>query len=88
MDQLAPDDYDRHCQRIAITGLGGIGKTQIALETAFRIREKNFGCSVFWISAANSTSFDTTYREIGQELQVAGIDDDKARSFSRTAAAR
>jgi hypothetical protein len=86
MDKIALDDYDKNCQRVAITGLGGIGKTQIAIETAFQIREKNFGCSVFWISAANSTSFDTAYRKIGQELQVAGVDDDKADVKSLVAA--
>jgi tetratricopeptide (TPR) repeat protein len=77
MYQLAPDDYERHCQRVAITGLGGIGKTQMALETAFRIREKISDCSVFWVSAANTTNFDSGYRQIAQQLQIPGIDDDK-----------
>jgi tetratricopeptide (TPR) repeat protein len=76
--KLAPDDYEKTCQRVAITGLGGIGKTQIALEAAFQIREQHTDCSVFWISAVNSTSFEAAYRMIGQELQVAGINDDKA----------
>ena len=86
IDKLAPDDYNKNYQRVIITGLGGIGKTQLALETAFQIREKNFGYSVFWISATNFTSFDIAYRKIGQELQVAGIDDDKADIKSLVAA--
>ncbi|KAK4205848.1 P-loop containing nucleoside triphosphate hydrolase protein, partial [Rhypophila decipiens] len=70
-------DEDR-CQWVAIEGLGGIGKTQIALETAFRVREKYQDCSVFWVPAVDTTSFENAYRTIGRELQVAGIDEDTA----------
>ncbi|KAK0709372.1 hypothetical protein B0T26DRAFT_742842 [Lasiosphaeria miniovina] len=61
-----------------IDGLGGIGKTQIALETAFRVRKKYQDCSVFWAPAVNATSFENAYRTIGRQLQVPGIDEDTA----------
>ena len=80
MGKLAPNDHEKTCQRVAITGLGGIGKTQIALEAAFQIQERYPDCSVFCVSAVNSTSFEASYREIGQALQVAGINDDKANT--------
>ena len=37
--------------KIAATGLGGVGKTQLVLESLFRIRDKHHDCSVIWISA-------------------------------------
>ncbi|KAF4632131.1 hypothetical protein G7Y89_g5991 [Cudoniella acicularis] len=76
--KLTPEDYVKDCQRVAIAGLGGIGKTQIALEAAFQIREKHSDCSVFWVSAVNIPSFDAAFLEIGQQFQVPGITEDKA----------
>ncbi|KAI1439328.1 hypothetical protein F5Y02DRAFT_143448, partial [Annulohypoxylon stygium] len=62
----------------ALEGLGGIGKTQIALEAAYRVRDKHPDCSVFWVPAVDATSFENAYRDIGRRLGVKGIDDDKA----------
>ncbi|KAI6339183.1 hypothetical protein MCOR30_002883 [Pyricularia oryzae] len=36
-------------QRIALSGLGGVGKTQLALEIAFWVKDNMPGWSVFWI---------------------------------------
>ena len=76
--KLTPEDYEKDCQRVAIAGLGGIGKTQIALEAAFQIRGKHPDCSVFWVSAVNAPSFEATFLEIGRQFQVPGINEDKA----------
>src|SRR2546421_12004189 len=39
---------ETRCERVAITGLGGVGKTQIALEFVHQLRESQPDCSVFW----------------------------------------
>jgi tetratricopeptide (TPR) repeat protein len=62
----------------AIVGLGGVGKTQIALEVAYRMHETDPECSIFWVPALNSTSFEQAYREIGRKLQVDGIEEGNA----------
>jgi tetratricopeptide (TPR) repeat protein len=34
--------------------------------------------AVFWVRASDITSFDNAYREIGQQLKIPGLEDDKA----------
>jgi tetratricopeptide (TPR) repeat protein len=85
MAKLSPENED-DCQRVAIAGLGGIGKTQIALEIAFRMQEAFTDCSVFWVPAIDITSFEKAYRDIGKILQIPGLDDDKADVKSLVAA--
>ncbi|KAN0089551.1 hypothetical protein V8E51_019811 [Hyaloscypha variabilis] len=75
---LHTENTEEDCQRAALVGLGGAGKTQIALEFAFRIQKLSPECSVFWVRASDATSFESAYREIGQQLKIPELDDDKA----------
>ncbi|KAL4909946.1 hypothetical protein BDW74DRAFT_186277 [Aspergillus multicolor] len=43
--------------KIAVCGLGGVGKTQIALEVAHRMRERDFD-SIFWIPCTSHESIE------------------------------
>ena len=38
---------------LAIVGPGGTGKSQLALEAAYRTRQNNTNCSIFWIDASD-----------------------------------
>ncbi|OAL54216.1 kinesin light chain [Pyrenochaeta sp. DS3sAY3a] len=59
---------DKHnTTRLAIVGPGGTGKSQVALELAYRTREKDKTCSVFW-----------SFAGIAQRLKIPGWDDEKA----------
>jgi tetratricopeptide (TPR) repeat protein len=64
--------------KTALVGLGGIGKTQVALELAYRTREKYKNCSVFWLPATDMDSLHQAYRDVAKQLQVAGWDEEKA----------
>ncbi|KAK7994247.1 kinesin light chain [Apiospora marii] len=78
LERLPPTAQPNACQRTVIEGLGGIGKTQVAIEAAYHVRQAHPDCSVFWVPAVDMTMFENAYREIGQALEVKGIEDDKA----------
>ncbi|KPM45174.1 hypothetical protein AK830_g1381 [Neonectria ditissima] len=54
-------------QTAALWGLGGSGKTQIALEYAHN-RSHDSSCSVFWVHADNKTTFSQDYKTIATAL--------------------
>ncbi|KAK4220778.1 hypothetical protein QBC38DRAFT_449744 [Podospora fimiseda] len=78
LTRILPNTDKADCQRTTIEGLGGVGKTQIALEAAFRIGDALPDCSVFLVPAVDATTFEKTYRAIGQQLKVPGIEEEKA----------
>lgn len=67
------DDY----QKTAIEGLGGNGKTHIALEAVYQVRDHYPDCSIFWVAAVDVMSFENAYREIGKALGIQELEDDK-----------
>ncbi|KAK2589658.1 hypothetical protein QQS21_012665 [Conoideocrella luteorostrata] len=78
LGRILPGTNKEDCQRTIIQGLGGVGKTQIALEAIYRLRNKRLDCSIFWVSAADVNTFENSYREIGRHIKIKGIDEEKA----------
>ncbi|KAE8334208.1 hypothetical protein BDV24DRAFT_156994 [Aspergillus arachidicola] len=64
--------------KVAITGLGGVGKTQIALEFAYRTQQSRPECSVYWIPATNFETLQRTYFYIAQQLRLPGLEEEGA----------
>ena len=64
--------------RLAIIGLGGVGKTQLVLELVYQTREKHKNCSVIWIPATNMESLEQAYLELARQLCVPGWQEDKS----------
>ncbi|MCJ1392735.1 hypothetical protein MMC18_005606 [Xylographa bjoerkii] len=64
-------------RRVAIAGLGGVGKSQIAIEYCYLYKETHPTAHVFWIYAGNATRFEQTYQEIARRLSLSDWDDPK-----------
>ncbi|KAL4733122.1 hypothetical protein BDV11DRAFT_210457 [Aspergillus similis] len=65
--------------KIAICGLGGVGKTQIALELAYRTRERDPELSVFWIPCMSYASFEQACMNIAQFVGMQGLKPGEAK---------
>jgi tetratricopeptide (TPR) repeat protein len=63
--------------RIAITGEGGTGKSQLALQIAHRTKQGNKNCSVFWIDASSVDSLRQAYLDIAEKLKLPGWAEEK-----------
>ncbi|BCR98168.1 uncharacterized protein AKAW2_31487A [Aspergillus luchuensis] len=59
--------------KIAICGLGGVGKTQIALELAYRMRNRDPKCSICWITCTSYESVEQAYMNIASKLKMTDI---------------
>jgi KaiC/GvpD/RAD55 family RecA-like ATPase len=56
---------------MAISGLGGIGKTQVALQFAYFIKDNYPDLAVFWVQALSIETFEQGCREMARALGMA-----------------
>ncbi|KAL4865102.1 hypothetical protein BDV12DRAFT_200486 [Aspergillus spectabilis] len=70
--------------RIAICGLGGVGKTQIALELACRMREGDSRRSIFWIPCTSYATLEQAYMSIAQLVGIQGVKPAEAKDQVKT----
>ncbi|KAK8036718.1 FabD/lysophospholipase-like protein [Apiospora phragmitis] len=64
------------CRTLAILGLGGVGKTQVALEFAYWVKKSQPDCSIYWVPAYSQESFEKAYLDIAQKIGIS-VDIDK-----------
>ncbi|KAH8586899.1 P-loop containing nucleoside triphosphate hydrolase protein, partial [Bisporella sp. PMI_857] len=60
--------------RVALVGLGGVGKSQLAIEYSHRIREESPETWVFWVHASTTARFEEGYRRIAERVKIDGWD--------------
>jgi nucleoside phosphorylase len=60
-------------QKVAISGLGGVGKTQIALELAYRTQKNDPECSIFWIPSTSMEAMEQAFMSISEQLGLPNV---------------
>jgi len=64
--------------KMAIMGLGGVGKTQLVLELLFRTKEKYPDCSIIWIPAISMEAVHQAYLDAAQQLRIHGWENEES----------
>jgi hypothetical protein len=67
--------------RVALVGLGGVGKSQLAIEHCYRTAEQSPDTWVFWAHASNTARLEQSFREIADQVKVRGRKDPQANVF-------
>ncbi|KAJ5737306.1 uncharacterized protein N7483_002431 [Penicillium malachiteum] len=67
--------------RIALVGLGGVGKSQLAIEYSYHVRSQSPATWVFWVHASNKARFEQSFRDIADQSKIPGRYDPKVNIF-------
>ncbi|KAL5085359.1 hypothetical protein Trisim1_010585 [Trichoderma cf. simile WF8] len=68
VNRLLSPAKEGECCSAALWGLSGSGKTQIALDYAYRRSRDDPDCAIFWVHADNEITFERDYRTIARKL--------------------
>ncbi|KAJ5367172.1 hypothetical protein N7541_001113 [Penicillium brevicompactum] len=83
-DKLLDQIYDKSSvagSRLALIGLGGVGKSQLAIEYSYQVRSKSPATWVFWVHASNEARFEQSFRDIADQAKILGRQDPKVNIF-------
>ncbi|KAL4732589.1 hypothetical protein ACLX1H_001607 [Fusarium chlamydosporum] len=75
LGHLAIEIQSKTHRRAALHGLGGVGKTQIALAYSYWLQGVSKGISVFWVHASSAERFSEAYTKIAKAYKIPGHDD-------------
>ncbi|KAF6822492.1 Kinesin light chain 5 [Colletotrichum plurivorum] len=64
------DQYGGPDQRMALVGMGGFGKSQLAIEFAHQVHIDRPGTSVFWVHGKSRATFEESYRTLADVLAL------------------
>ncbi|KAL8711892.1 MAG: hypothetical protein Q9220_003836 [cf. Caloplaca sp. 1 TL-2023] len=61
--------------RVAVSGIGGVGKSQIAIEYGYQFKDSHPTAHILWVYGGNIARFYQGYKRIAQSLDIPGWDD-------------
>ncbi|KAI7471209.1 hypothetical protein KC351_g12240 [Hortaea werneckii] len=69
-------------KKVALVGIGGVGKSQLAIEFCYRICDKSPEIWTFWVHAGSAARFDADIRKLACDAGIPGWNDPKSDAFA------
>ncbi|KAJ6021977.1 kinesin [Penicillium herquei] len=66
---------------VALVGLGGVGKSQLAIEYCYRVRDQSPDTWAFWMHAGNAARLQEGFQDAADLLKIPNRHDSKANVF-------
>ncbi|KAF5239010.1 hypothetical protein FANTH_10111 [Fusarium anthophilum] len=64
------DKYSSSTGRVALVGMGGFGKSQVAINFGYSIHDENSDVNIFWVHASSRPRFEEAYRAIAERMKL------------------
>lgn len=68
------NQFGDHQRRAALFGLGGVGKSQLAIEFAYRYRSEHPSDAILWIHAGSEERFRQSFVDVARECSIPNAD--------------
>ncbi|CVK85819.1 uncharacterized protein FMAN_06666 [Fusarium mangiferae] len=64
------DKYSGSTGRMALVGMGGFGKSQVAINFAYSVNDEDSDVNIFWVHASSRPRFEEAYRAIAERMKL------------------
>ncbi|KAF5658789.1 kinesin light chain [Fusarium circinatum] len=64
------DKYSSSAGRMALVGMGGFGKSQVAINFAYSIHDKDSDINILWVHASSKPRFEEAYRAMAERMKL------------------